>query len=26
VTSARDRGGSGKTCNTRRAIASGVGD
>ena len=25
VTSARDRGGSGKTCNTRRAIASGVG-
>jgi hypothetical protein len=24
VTSARDRGGSGKTCNTRRAIASGV--
>jgi hypothetical protein len=26
VTSARDRGGSGKTCNTRRAIASGVGE
>ena len=26
VTSARDRGGSGKTCNTRRAIASGVGN
>lgn len=26
VTSARDRGGSGKTCNTRRAIASGVVD